>query len=549
MTERELLKLIAQGEGTKLEFKSWIKCHDNKERRTLAAKSAVALANAAGGVFLFGVEDDGQITGCPNAEPQTVMESIYDMTRPNLFTGAEDVQTEHGTVLAVTVEKSAFPVATSAGTYYKRLGKTSKPYYPNSVLSSAPEMLDFSAKIVSGASINDIDLLEVYKLKEKLRVRDKGSVLPDESDLTFLDNLELIRTDGGEVQITVAGLLFAGKEQAVRKHLPQAEVIYLHYGDSNQQEYDNRIDLQKPLVTVLDTLTEQIRMHNRLTNVQIGLFRMEIYDFAEAVFQEALLNALTHRSYEHGGAVYVKHYPDKIVIESPGNFPEGITVDNIITHQSVPRNKLIAMTLQRLKYVQRSGQGVDIMYQRMLVDGKPYPEYIVHLDAIRLVLHSTMENETFLRFVVEEQERNQREFSLSKLMLLRYLTDHKKMTVARGAKLIQDSVDTAHTNLEELRALGLVEPSGREYMLTARVYEMLKKEVNYVQDKTVQQVKARARILDYLETKSDIGRATVQELCGYSEDQAYYLLNKMYTEGKLERIGKGRATKYRLPTK
>ena len=154
-----------------------------------------------------------------------------------------------------------------------------------------------------------------------------------------------------------------------------------------------------------------------------------------------------------------------------------------------------------------------------------------------------------MRFVVEEQERNQREFSLSKLMLLRYLTDHKKMAVARGARLIQDSVDAAHTNLEELRALGLVEPSGREYMLTARVYEVLKNEVNYVQDKTVQQIKARARILDYLESKPDIGRATVQELCGYSEDQAYYLLNKMYTEGKLERIGKSRATKYRLPTK
>ena len=40
-----------------------------------------------------------------------------------------------------------------------------------------------------------------------------------------------------------------------------------------------------------------------------------------------------------------------------------------------PRNKLIAMTLQHLKYVQRSGQGVDIMFQSMLTEGKPYPEY------------------------------------------------------------------------------------------------------------------------------------------------------------------------------
>ena len=80
---------------------------------------------------------------------------------------------------------------------------------------------------------------------------------------------------------------------------------------------------------------------------------MEIVDFTLKVFHEALLNALAHRDYQNQGSVYVKHYPDKVVIENPGGFPEGITQNNIITHPSVSRNKLIAETLQRLKYVQR----------------------------------------------------------------------------------------------------------------------------------------------------------------------------------------------------
>ena len=62
---------------------------------------------------------------------------------------------------------------------------------------------------------------------------------------------------------------------------------------------------------------------------------------------------------------YVKHYPDKIVIENPGAFLDGITENNIITHPSVPRNKLIAETLQHLKYVQRTGQGVDIIFREI----------------------------------------------------------------------------------------------------------------------------------------------------------------------------------------
>ena len=86
MTEQTLRKMIAAGESTRQEFKSWVKCKDYRQRKELAVKSTVALANTKGGVLLFGVEDDGTITGCPKSDPQALMEAIYDMTRPSLFT-------------------------------------------------------------------------------------------------------------------------------------------------------------------------------------------------------------------------------------------------------------------------------------------------------------------------------------------------------------------------------------------------------------------------------------------------------------------------------
>lgn len=63
---------------------------------------------------------------------------------------------------------------------------------------------------------------------------------------------------------------------------------------------------------------------NKIVNVQVGLLRLEVEDFLEKVFQEALLNALSHRDYLNLGAVYVKHYSDRIVIENPGAFPEEV---------------------------------------------------------------------------------------------------------------------------------------------------------------------------------------------------------------------------------
>ena len=115
MTEQALRKMFAAGDSTRQEFKSWVKCKDYRQRKELAVKSAVALANTKGGVLLFGVEDDGTITGCPKSDPQALMEAIYDMTRPSLFTEIEPVETADGVVLVVSVEKSNSHVATTGG--------------------------------------------------------------------------------------------------------------------------------------------------------------------------------------------------------------------------------------------------------------------------------------------------------------------------------------------------------------------------------------------------------------------------------------------------
>ena len=545
MTEQALRKMIAAGESTRQEFKSWVKCSDYRHRKDLAVKSAVALANAMGGVLLFGVEDDGTITGCPKSDPQALMEAIYDMTRPSLFTEIEPVETSDGVVLVVSVEKSTSHIATTSGIYYRRLGNVTKPYYPANDVYSPADNPDFSAKIVEGASESDVDLLEVYRLKEKLRIRDPGSALPDLADTTFLDNLKLIRMEKDEVRVTVAGLLFVGKAASIARLLPQAEVIYLHYSDEAQTEYDNRMDMQEPLISILDKLTERIRTYNHLTNVQVGLFRLEVYDFSEAVFQEALLNALAHRSYEEMAPIYVKHYPTKIVIENPGGFPEDINESNIITHQSIPRNKLIAMTLQHLKYVQRSGQGVDIMFQSMLTEGKPYPEYTSTPNSVRLTLRSTMENQNFVHFIAEMQDKRSKMFTLSELMILHYLRDHQKITLKQAAKTIQESDDNAHKVLNSLRDEGLLELNGKTYMLTLKVYETVKTDVAYVQDKTVNQIQAKGRIMEYLQHKPWITNQKAQELCGFNKNQTYYILRQMCKDGVLQVEGVGRGTKYK----
>lgn len=546
MTATEFEIIIAQGESSTVEFKSWKKASGMKEKISLAVDELIAFANTKGGTLYFGVEDNGTVTGCDKYDIQKLLESIYDKTRPPLFAEAEEIQYGQETVIALSVKADGVMYSTTDGRMLKRLGSSSKASYPAELGArySSEQNQDFSAKILADSTLNDVNLLEIYNLKEKLKVRDPESTLIVEEDMAFLRDLGLLKDDSGTERLTVAGLLFVGKESSINRLLPQAEVIYLHYGEKNLEEYDSRIDMRMPIVTILDKMTDIIQRNNRILNVQIGLFRLEVMDYSIRVFQEALLNALSHRDYESLGAVYIKQYPDKVVIENPGGFLEGINEKNIITHPSKPRNKLIAETLQRLKYVQRTGQGVDIIFREMISMGKPYPQYQAFSDAVLLTLKSAVENSAFVRFVVNEQEKQQRIFSLPALMILRYLSDSKRIKLSEIQELTQTSLDDSRKTCAELVKSGLIESVGKEYMLTARVYEALKSDVEYTRDRVVRYIKAKAMIMDYLKENREITNSTVQELCGFTKQQARSTLDKMRAEQIIEMVGKGKGAKY-----
>lgn len=540
----EILKI---GESINTEFKSWNKVSDMKKRINLAVDELIAFANNKGGTLYFGVEDNGEVTGCDgNYDLQNIIESIYEKTRPSIFVDPEEIEYNGKKVIALTVASDGITHATTDGRCLKRLGKNSKPFYPDEMSNRYSEIQssDFSGRILSDSTEDDINKLEVYKLKEKLKARNPESTLADMDDIAFLRDLALVKPDGGNIKLTVAGLLFVGKEQAINRLLPQAEVIYLHYSELNLEEYDARLDMKAPIISVIDRLSEKIQDSNRIVNVQVGLFRLEIVDFPEKVFQEALLNALSHRDYQSQGAVYVKHYPDKIVIENPGAFLDGITENNIITHPSVPRNKLIAETLQHLKYVQRTGQGVDIIFREMISSGKPFPEYKSYNDAVSLTIYSAINDIDFVKFVANEENGLSRSFSLSELMILRYLKDNRKITMSEAEILIQEARDQAQNACNNLKRYGLIELSGNEYMLTAKIYDELKKSVDYTKDKAIQYIKAREMILEYIRDRGFINNELVRELCGFSQKQARIILQRMRKENLIELSEKGRYAKY-----
>lgn len=105
-------------------------------------------------------------------------------------------------------------------------------------------------------------------------------------------------------------------------------------------------------------------------------------------------------------------------------------------------------------------------------------------------------------------------------------------------------MDETKKSCNELVNSGLIEIVGKEYMLTAKVYEALKSDVEYTRDKTVQYIKAKNMILEYLQINDQITSAKIQEMCGFTKQQARSVIDKMRSEELIDICRQGNKSYY-----
>ena len=272
------------------------------------ARYAAGLANHKGGTLFLGVSPEGKVLGAQDLHPLQVTHALFELTQGLLLPYVEVVEGPWGRVLALHVPQS--PAAIAVGT-----GRV--PFWDGRRLSelkvgqSLPEP-DFTAQVLPAASLSDLDPVEVLRLRRILEER--GSALAALPDLELLFALGLLERVEGEVRPTVAGLLLAGTSLALRRLLPQAEVSY--YFHETEEGYSFREDLLRPIPALLERLKELIQARNRVRFLTVGLFRLEVWDFDQEVYREALVNALVHRDWRSKDAIQVHHYRDRLEVFS-----------------------------------------------------------------------------------------------------------------------------------------------------------------------------------------------------------------------------------------
>lgn len=552
MDEHDLENLIAKGETLAVEFKSDAK--GLSDRDLVAA--VVALANTEGGALLLGVEDDGTVTGLhvSHANVSGIPSLIANKTNPSISVRVESAMVEGHSIARIQVPKSRQLVSTSDGLLLRRRIKLdgkpeAVPFYPHEFIErqSSLGLVDPSAMTIEGMEADQLDPLQRLRVRNGIKKYGGDQSLIALADDELDSALGICRFVSGRRRPTVAGLLLLGTEDAIRTHLPAYEVAFqvLRGTDVKANEF-----FRKPLLETFEAVDLLFNARVSEEELQVGLFRVPVPNFDRRAFREAFVNALVHRDFSRLGAVHVRLDDDGMSISNPGGFVDGVTLDNLLVAEPRSRNPLLADIIKRIGLAERTGRGIDRIFEGMLRYGRPAPDYSMsNTTTVSVRMADVAPDLDFLRMVVEQEDKLGT-MPIDSLIILSRLREERRLGTAEFVPSVQKPDAVVRATLEKLTEAGLLQPHGtgrgRTYTLSANLYRKAGKKAEYIRQAGFAPIQQEQMVLNYIEKHGCIKRADVMDLCQITQDQAYKLLLRLKNRGAVIQTGERKGAVYAL---
>ena len=506
---------------------------DPKDRRHCVLGYIAALANERGGRLVLGMADrvPHTVVGSNFAENKVgeLVDEIYK--RLGIRVQYEELYSDEGKRVLVLIVPSR-PIGRLLkfeGVPLMRTGESLREMSDAEIFRILSEQEpDFSAQICEGLTMADLDKEAIKAMKSRYADKQKNVTFRNSPDEQVLTDLELLKSG----KLNYAALVLLGKSEAIRRYLPQNNIVVEFRMNHSMIQYTARKEFQLPLFIAVDEVWEYINQpaSNPQLHYNDGPYIFDIPSFNEEVVREAILNAVCHRSMKIQSDVVIKQYPDTLTITNAGGFPSGVDANNILIINSTPRSKLMSEILQKTGLVERSGQGVDKMFYHCILEGKALPDFSgTDPYQVSLTFKAPILDEGFVRFIRHIQ--NKRE-------------DNKKLNVFELLVLYKvcmrdfENMDT--TIAERLSAEGLLIKQDGCYRLPDEYKSSLSEKLKSFNLKHLQTVAECFKTNTFV-NKSMLSEALGEEL---SDRQVRFLITKMKKAGFIERKGGGKYIQY-----
>lgn len=536
ITPLDIEDLLYAKEGERCQFKE----AKNKFEFDEAARCCCALANCGGGKLVFGITDKRprKVVGSNAFEqPERTRRGLIDKLKVMVDFYLLFQDDKRVLVFEVSSHPVGIPVQLDGIAWF----------YESDSLIPLPEKerrriyeelnIDFSAMICSGATISDLEESAIDVFRTKWIEKSGNQRLKNLSIEQILFDCEAISNEG----VTFAALIMFGKKESLRKYLPQAEIVYEYRSTNASGPANSRAELRMGFFSCYSLLWDMINLRNDVQHYQEGFFVFDIPTFNENVVREAVLNAVSHRNYQLAGSVFIRQYPDRLRVESPGGFPAGVTLDTILDRQ-VPRNRRIAEILSLCGLVERSGQGMNIMFETSIKEAKQLPDFSgTDGSCVVLTLNGLVIDKQMLSVI--NRIGNDR---MEKLTTTDFLVVN---SLYKGLPL----KDYMKPYLQHLTELGIIEHIGRNrYVLARSLYIAAGKTGTHTRKVGLDRETNKELLVKHMKSKGKEGtpfKEFQQVLPGLNRGQIQVLLRELRKENRTYCIGNTNGARWFWGTK
>lgn len=511
-------------------------------RRKCFLGYVVAFANEGGGMLIFGMADKRphKVVGSDFGERKIGELEDETYSRLGLRVKMEELFENDKRVLVVHIPgRPIGKMLKFEGVPLMRVGESLRNMSDEEMYAILSEQEpDFSAKICEDLDISDIDENAINILKEAYSRKQENPQFLTLSNKQVLSDLGLLDDSG----ITYAALILIGKKEAIKKHLPQATTNLEYRNTLTQINFDNRHIFSEPYYLAIEKLWELIDQRNGKVPVQQGPYIFDIPFFNKEVIREAINNSIAHRDYRKASEVVIKQFSNAMHIINPGGFPLGVTLDNLLTVNSTPRNRLLADVMAKTGVVERAGQGIDKIFYQTISEAKPEPDYTKSDNyQVELRLSSVVEDKAFSLFIKSIQQERELDDKLSVHEVITLNSIRKGI----DKKLLNNQI------IKKLEKENLIERIGKtksQRLILSKIYfEFTDKRGEYLREKSIDNNQITLLVIQHLQEfeKAKMGDFVTLLNKLMTREQVKYFIAQLVEKQILETEGKQRGTIYR----
>lgn len=494
--------------------------------------------------LVFGVDDSGRVVGTrfrPEEKGlQGLKREIANSTNNGItFMGIYPVEYEGKRVVMFQIPPAAQAIPTQFngfcyGRHDSELVPLSEEKRERIQLQS--RIPDWSAEIVRGASLADLDEKAILEARKKYAERNPQhkEALASWSDEEFLNKAKV--TIRGK--ITNTALLLLGKAEARHMAVPADAKIRWIVKDKDGAVLGYYV-ATGPYILEVEEVYRRIRNLRYRYKRRDTLFPEEVdmYD-ADSIY-EALDNAIAHQDYLKGERISVVEMPDHLIFHNAGSFlPDSFEdVVTLAVPSSRYRNPFLVEAMRNLGMVDTIGSGIQKIFLRQKEKLFPMPDYTLNANFVEVSISGKVLDEDYASILAQN-----RDLSLSDIMLLDKVSKHQEISKEAAA---------------QLRKRGLIEGRRPNYYLSREVASKTGQKAQYSLDRGLDKEYYLKLIVKAISDHGELSRREINELLwaklpeSYSSDEKKRrridkLLSDLKAEGKIYPTHRGRNSAWRL---